>query len=254
MGLNITGEIDAQKLIDRVLNFLVGTTPKLLITSGLGLLSFGVLDVLVYFAELGFSAEKAKPPGGFGWLQGIGLTLMFFGFGIKIWEYYYNKKRVKAKAQLDFLENFKQLSHPNFQAKCKEIFGLFNPHVNVAHKVLSHPTNQGLAFDTFRICHRHIRNDNPWLNYSSSYFKIRYNLLFGFWALFIPTLILSILFLLGMEIYHPGITKSGKDALYAYIVLLIASIMAGISLYHDSRKMGHAISLVEKLRPEESIL
>lgn len=247
--VKIIGEIDVSNWPDRLFNFFCGTTAKVLITSGFALLGFGLFDTLTYIAELLTDKPNPQHPGEFGWQSAVGLTSIALGLTLKLLEYFYTKRTAKVEKETEFFNNFNTLEQPEFRAACKSLFGLINPDVKVGKKVLSHPSNQGACWDAFRVCHTHIKECNPWLSYSSSMFKFRHFLSGLFCVVFIPFMVLMILAMFGLEVYQPGITKSGDHAAVAYLVLAGATILGGMAAFSDYKKMEHAITLVEELDP-----
>lgn len=79
MTLKFFEKIDFAKALDRLLNFVFGTTSSRLIALGVGLMSFGSKDIILYaFQTSVLKNTNATPPGSdFGWLESIGFAVFF---------------------------------------------------------------------------------------------------------------------------------------------------------------------------------
>ncbi len=249
MASKFTGEIDIGKSFSRFLNFLFGTTARLLITSGFGLISFGLFDTVVYIAELMIGKSNLKHPSSFDWQSLLGIFCITLGLLIKLSEFSYTKRKKQEKEEIEFFENYNSYSPAKFWIRCKNLFGLIYPDFETAKKALSHPTNQGHAFACYKAAHLHVKISEPWLAYEGRFFKLRRFFLGLIAIIGIPFLIFFILLMTAFEVYQPGITASGQYAVYVYAVLAFLSLLAGFFIVSDYKKMGHAVTLVEKLKP-----
>ncbi len=243
------GTIDIDKLLDRFLNFLFGSLVSRLVTAGLGFLSFGLLDVVVFTIETYLLDRAVESPGSsFGWQESLGLFLLFLGLLISFSKYLISRKSNNSKKRLDLLENYQSIGDARLQQGFAKYYGIINPDVIALRRVLSHPTNQAGALSLFQFCHMNIECNDNWFSLKGRFFKLRYYFGFVLWLAF-PLLAITSFLLAAMEYKSPGITSSGDHAAEIYLLMCLLVSAGAALMMKELQKIGAAIHLCEKFAP-----
>lgn len=250
MTLKLSGTIDIGKALDRLLNFVFGTVSSRLMALGVGLMSFGSKDIVLYaFQTAVLKQTNATPPGSaFGWLESIGLAVLAIGIIIPFYNWISTSKKNLAEERTNFKETFKQLSDVRLQDEIERLYGIKGADVPAIKTVLSHPTNVNYALSLFQICYLNVVYQPPWFSLRDRFFKLRYNLGFLFWLL-LPLHAAACLLMSCVEFYAPGILRSGPYAAQAFFAIALLDFVGAWLIMADLKKMGTAITLVEKVRP-----
>lgn len=250
MTFKFSGTIDLGKALDRLLTFVFGTTASRLMALGVGLMSFGSMDIVLYaFQTVVLKQTNAAPPGSaFGWLESIGLTVFAIGIFIPFYNWISTSKKNLEEERTNFKETFRQLSDVRLQDKFEELYGVKGADAPSIKTVLGHPTNVNYALRLFQSCYLNVVYEPPWFSLRDRFFKLRYNLGFLFWLL-LPLHAIACSLLASVELYVPGILKSGPHAAPAFIGIALLDCVGAWLIMIDLKKMGTAITLVEKARP-----
>ncbi|MBH3440980.1 hypothetical protein [Pseudomonas luteola] len=250
MTLKFSGTIDIGKALDRLLSFVFGTASSRLIALGVGLMSFGSKDIVLYaFQTAVLKQTKTTPPGSaFGWLEFIGLAVFAIGIIIPFYNWISTSKKNLAVERTTFKETFRQLSDVRLQDEIERLYGVKGADVPAIKAVLGHPTNVNVALSLFQSCYLNVVYQPPWFSLRDRFFKLRYNLGFLFWLL-LPLHAVACLLMSGVEFYAPGILKSGPYAAQAFFGIALLDCVGAWLIMADLKKMGTAITLVEKARP-----
>lgn len=250
MTSKFSGTIDLGKVFDRLLNFVFGTASSRLMTIGVGLMSFGSKEIFLYaFQTLVLKKTDAVPPGvAFGWLELLGFAVFLIGIFIPFFNWLATSKKNLAGERTSFKETFGQLSDVRLQDEIERLYGVKDADVPSIKAILGHPTNVNFALSLFQLCYRNVVYKSPWFSLRDRFFKIRYNLGFLFWML-LPLHAIASLMMVGLEIYAPGILDSGPHAARFFFALAVLDCLGAWLIIIDLRKMGTAITLVEKLHP-----
>lgn len=250
MTLKFSGTIDIGKALDRLLNFVFGTASSRLIALGVGLMSFGSKDIVLYaFQTAVLKKTNATPPGSaFGWLESIGLAVFVIGIVIPFYNWITTSKKNLTEEKTNFKETFRQLSDVRLQDEIERLYGVKGADVPAIKAVLNHPTNVNFALSLFQFCYLNVVYQSPWFSLRDRFFKLRYNLGFLFWLL-LPLHALACLLMSCVEFYVPGILKSGPYAAQAFFGIALLDCVGAWLIMADLKKIGTAITLVEKARP-----
>lgn len=250
MTLKFSGTIDLGKVLDRLLNFVFGTASSRLIALGVGLMSFGTKDMVLYaFQTAVLKQTNATPPGSaFGWLESIGFAVFLIGIIIPSYSWICTSKKNLAEERTNFKETFRQLSDVRLQDEIERLYGVRGADIPSIKAVLGHPTNVNFALSLFQLCYINVVYQPPWFSLRDRFFKLRYKLGFLFWLL-LPLHAVACMLMASVEFYVPGILKSGPYAAQAFFGIALLDCVGAWLIMADLKKMGTAITLVEKARP-----
>lgn len=255
MAVKFEGTISVDKVLDRIINALFGTLSSRLIFSGLGLLTFGFWDVIVFAWETKVLDRNVAPPGGdMGWAECLGVILLILGIAMAVTKsiiaFFVSRADDLAERKINLLESYHDLSPVRLQHELWKVYKIRNPDTDVSRRVLAHPTNKMGVMDLFKKCHLNVKcNEGKWLDLKGWAFKFRYWIGFLF---FITILILcgSTLILASFEYASPGISSSGPHAFEAYLGLFFLIFLSNCYIFSDLKKMGTAITLVDEHNPK----
>lgn len=250
MANNFSGKIDLGKALDRLLNFVFGTASSRLIALGVGLMSFGSKDILLYaFQTAVLKQNNVTPPGSaFGWLESIGFTVFAAGIIIPLYNWISNSKKNIAEERTNLKETFRELSDVRLQDEIERLYGIKGADVPSIKAILGHPTNVNFALSLFQLCYVNVVYQSPWFSLRDRFFKLRYNLGFLFWLL-LPFHAIACLLMAGVEFYAPGVLNSGPYAAHFFFGIALLDCVGAWLIMTDLKKMGTAITLVEMVRP-----
>ena len=254
MAVNYEGTIPVDKYLEKFLNALFGTLSSRLILSGLGFLTFGFWDVIVFAWETKVLDRNVAPPGGeMGWSEWLGLTLLVLGIVMSVTKsivsYFVSRADDLAERKINLLEGHHALTDVRLQHELWKVYKIRNAHTHISRRVLDHPTNKMGVMDLFKKCYLNVKcDDNDWLCLKGWAFELRYWIGFLFFlatvALFVSTLVLA-----SFEYASPGITASGSYAFESYLVLAIIIFISNWLMLSDLTKMGTALNLVKNYKP-----
>ncbi len=250
MAVKYEGIIPVDKYLDKALNALFGTLSSRLIVSGLGFLTFGFWDVILFAWETKVLDRNVAPPGGdMGWSEWLGLTLLVLGILMSVTKsiitFFVSRADDLAERKIKLLEGYHDLPDVRLQYELWKVYRIRNADTDISKRVLAHPTNKMGVMDLFKRCHLNIKcNEDNWVELKGWAFKCRYWL--GF-LLFIAVLLLlaSTLVLAGFEYASPGISSSGPYAYESYLGLSFLILLSNCYIFSDLTKMGTAINLVK---------
>lgn len=250
MSIQFSGSIDIGHAFNRLLNFVFGTLSSRLMTLGVGLMSFGMTDIIIYSIEaVVLKKTNVTPPGDtFGWLEGLGLFTFFVGLVIPLLTWILNSKNKILAGKTEFKEKFREFSDAKLQDEIERLYSIKNADIPSIKAILNHPYNVNKAISLFQSCQFNVVYQYPWFSLKDSLFKLRYNLGFIFWLL-LPLYSLACLFMAMVEYIHPGISDSGPHAAIFFFAISMANLLGAALIMQDLKKMGTAITLVEKLNP-----
>lgn len=250
MTLKFSGKIDLGKALDRLLNFVFGTASSRFMALGVGLMSFGSKDIVLYaFQTTVLKQSNATPPGSaFGWLESIGFAVFAIGIIVPFYNWISTSKKNLAEERTNFKETFRQLSDVRLQDEIERLYGVKGADVPSIKAVLGHPTNVNFAISLFQLCYPNVVYQAPWFSLRDRFFKYRYNLGFLIWLL-LPLHAIACLLMASVEFHAPGILKSGPYAAQAFLGIALLDCVGAWLIMADLKKMGAAITLVEKARP-----
>ncbi|KGJ86997.1 hypothetical protein [Colwellia psychrerythraea] len=254
MAVKFEGTIPVDKYLDKIINVMFGTLSSRLIVTGLGFLTFGFWDVIVFGWETKVLNRDVAPPGeDMGWSEWLGLALLVLGIAMSVTKsiisFFVSRADDLAEQKIKLLEGYHLLSPVRLQHELWKVYKIRNADTDVSKRVLDHPTNKMGVMDLFKKCHLDVEcNDNNWICLKGWAFKHR------FWAGFL--FFIAILFLLGstlilasLEYAAPGISSSGPYAYEAFLGLSLLILISNCYIFSDLTKMGTAINLVENYTP-----
>lgn len=250
MAVIFEGTISVDKVLDRIINAVFGTLSSKLIFSGLGLLTFGFWDVIVFAWETKVLDRNVAPPGGdMGWAEYLGVILLILGIAIAITKniisFFVSRADDLAERKIKLLEGYHDLSGVRLQHELWKVYKIRNADTEVSKRLLAHPTNKMGVMDLFKNCHLNVKcNQGNWVDLKGRAFKYRYwlGLLFFIAIIF---LFISTLVFAGFEYASPGISSSGPYAYELYLGLSFLIFLSNCYVLSDLTKMGTAINLVK---------
>ncbi len=249
MTIKFSGTIDVRQLMSQVFRFLTRTYASRLFLAGVGLLSINSANVVLYAIQtVVLKQDHVVPPGSFGTLEVIGLCFVIIGGAIAFYHWASNERKSIEAERTNFKETFGGLSDARLQDELYRLYKIRGADVHSIRAILSHPSNVGRALDLYQLCYRNVVYEGPWFSLRGRFFKARYNI--GFLILVLVILhALACSLLAVVEFYKPGILSYGPHA--AYYLLGISALVAttACQIFSDLRKMGTAITLVEKSHP-----
>tara|TARA_R110000851_G_scaffold333499_1_gene514121 strand:+ start:8505 stop:9338 length:834 start_codon:yes stop_codon:yes gene_type:complete len=254
LAVKYEGTILVDKYLEKALNALFGTLSSRLIVSGLGLLTFGFWDVVIFAWETKALGRNVAAPGGdMGWSESLGLALLVSGILMSVTKsiitFFVSRADNLVERRIKLLEDYHDLPDVRLQHELWKVYRIRNADTDTSKRILAHPANKMGVMDLFKKCHLNIKcNEGYWVELKGWGFKFRYWLVF---LLLIASLLLLLttFVLAGFEYVYPGISSSGPYACESYVGLSFLIILSICYILGDFTKMGTAINLVENYIP-----
>ena len=246
-------EIIFKKGLDLFERYLFGTLSSNLIAIGIVFLLQGIpgfWDYVLYAFNSMRMAAVTQPDPAFQWPQYFGSVFFVVGVFIKYKNYRQDKILNLTKEKTKFKETYHTLSDEFLQDEFERLYKVKYANVKAIKNILSHSDNKNLVIALFEKAHPNIEVFDDWFKTKGKFMRLRYNVGFIIWIGF-PLLAILVLFMGMLELFFPGVTQSGKYAIYAYAVLFLATIIGAIFIFQDLKTLGYAITLVNKYRPEK---
>ena len=207
-------------------------------------------DYLVYAFDSVRGVPVTQPAPAFQWPQYVGMFLFLTGVAIKFKDYSQREDAKQKEAKTKFKEEYLSLGDVRLQDEFERLYKIKYASVKAIKNVLGYDDNKNLVIALFEKAHPNIEVCDDWFKFKGRFIHLRYNVGFILWSGF-PLLAMAVFFMGLLEFLVPGVTQSGQYAIYAYAAIFTALIVATIIIYQDLRALGHAITLVDKYRPEK---
>jgi hypothetical protein len=125
LGVKLEGTINIEKLLDRFLNFIFGTISSKLISVGIGFLTFGRWDVIVFaFEAMALGRNVDAPSSSVGWSEVLGITLLSLGLIISFIKFMRSRNDELSDRKVKFLEEFHGMSNSRLQEEALKLFNI----------------------------------------------------------------------------------------------------------------------------------
>lgn len=250
MSIRFEGRINVEKIVDRFLNFIFGTISSRLMMVGIGFLTFGKLDVIVFAIEAIVLNRDVKAPGSdFGVFEYIGSSLFALGLIISFISSLISRSDKNSDRKLRFLEGYAGMSHSKLQEEAWKVFKIRSPDIDGLIKVLSHPRNQRGAITLFRHCHLNVEPDGNWFSLKGRYYKIRHKVSFLIWAIAFTLLFIFTFLSLAGEFKSSSTYSLDIETLLAYALVVVSLSLGALMTLGEIKKIGTAVTLVEEYVP-----
>jgi hypothetical protein len=240
---------DLHQILQFIKRLLVGTLAGSLMKIGVGLLTIGMWDVVLYMFDSYVLGKQAAPPGTvIEWPQYIAIFLFILGFSIKSIQHFSKQNKNVIEQKIWLKENFNTLTDARLQDEFERLFKVKDADIRAIKNILDHPYNKNKVIKLFSKSHMNVEPMEGWFKEKGKYLKLRGNIALLIWSIF-PILIMFTIILVIAEYLSPGITKSGTYAIQAYLVLIFIVSIGAVSVLNDVKALKHAINLVRNFKP-----
>ncbi|WDU64868.1 hypothetical protein LRS56_10610 [Pseudomonas poae] len=245
-NLNQT-KIDFGALLARAANFVFGTTSSRLMLLGIGLISFGWKDILLYAFQTMILKKASSPPPGssFGTIEILGVALLVMGLLIPFYRWITAYKKNLRAEKVKFKAGHLRWSDAKIQDGLEHLYGIKDANVLAARQVLGHKTNVDKFLKLFKYCH----NNVVWSGQSFSLKDQntgRYHTIgFVLWLVFPIHIVLCGTLLTGI-LLRPQAFASVSFEWQTLLALMILETIGAAMFLIDLSRMGSAVTFVKE--------